>query len=194
MRWYNPPDTSPADKATRRLDASLSQSLDNLIVRTYCPGDHQAVTRLYDSGLLDGQIAPNDTGADIENMQEAYFSDPRNRFWVAEVDGDIRGMVGVARDREHVAEIRRLRVDKQWQDSPIGARLIETAIAHCKHHGYLKVVLDTRFERDAAIDLFDRFGFQHTRTKNTQSKDLLEFYLDLYRTPKLDEESGQNSN
>mgnify|MGYP002624410219 FL=1 len=55
---------------------------------------------------------------------------------------------------------------------------------HCTHHGYLKVVFDTRFDTDAAVDMFDRFGFQHTRTKAVQGKDLLEFYLDLYRQPR----------
>ena len=41
--------------------------------------------------------------------------------------------------------------------------------------------LDTRFDTDEAVDLFDKVGFQHTRTKALQEKELLEFYLDLYR-------------
>jgi len=143
---------------------------------------------LYTDGLLAGQIAPNDTGADIENIHEAYFQHDESHFWVAEVDGQIVGMIGVARDQEHTAEIRRLRVDPQFQQSTIGAKLIETALFHCNFHGYLKVVLDTRFDPDAVLDLFDRFGFQHTRTKNTGSKDQLEFYLDLYRDPKKKDE------
>ena len=84
---------------------------------------------------------------------------------------------------EHTAEIRRLRVRKEYQDSSIAGRLVETALMHCKQHGYLKLVLDTRFDASTAMDLFDRFGFQHTRTKNVSGKDLLEFYLDLYRQP-----------
>jgi len=90
-------------------------------------------------------------------------------------------MIGVANEGEHIAEIRRLRVDKDWQHTPIAERLIETALAHCREHGYLKVVFDTRFERTAAVDYFDRFVFQHTRTKSVKDKELLEFYLDLYR-------------
>ena len=152
--------------------------------RTYQPSDQQAVSRLYNDGLLRGQPAPNDTGADIENIHEGYFTDDANHFWVAEIDGQVVGMIGVARDTEHTAEIRRLRVDKQWQASAVGGKLIETALHHCTHHGYLKVVFDTRFDTDAAVDMFDRFGFQHTRTKAVQGKDLLEFYLDLYRQPR----------
>ena len=152
-----------------------------LIVRSFNSQDQPHVDRLYTEGLLSGAIAPNDTGADIENIMDAYFDEPANHFWVAEIDGRVLGMIGVARDLEHTAEIRRLRVDPQWQQTSIAAKLLETALTHCRDEGYLKVILDTRFDPDAVLDLFEKFGFQHTRTKAMQGKDLLEFYLDLYR-------------
>ena len=161
---------------------------ERLIVRSFEQRDQEAVSCLYTGGLLIGQIAPNDTGADIENIQEAYFQEDLSHFWVAELDGRVLGMIGVARDREHHAEIRRLRVDPEWQGTVIGARLVETALAHCSHHSYLKVVLDTGFDADVAMSLFDRFAFQHTRTKSLNGKDQLEFYLDLYRQPRKEGE------
>jgi len=160
-----------------------------LIVRTYQSSDQADVARLYTDGLLEGQIAANDTGADIENIHQAYLNDPAAHFWVVEGEGQegvLLGMIGVAREAEHTAEIRRLRVDKRYPQELIGGMLIETALSHCKRCGYLKVVLDTRFRRDAVLGLFDRFGFQHNRTRSHQDKDLLEFYLDLYRGPKKD--------
>lgn len=161
--------------------SDLDNALEQLTVRTVGDGDHKVVTRLYTDGLLAGQLASNDTGADIDNLREAYFADESNHFWVAEIDGEIVGMIGVARDDEHTAEIRRLRVDKRWQQTDLAGRLIETALAHCTRHSYLKVRFDTRFERNAALELFERFGFQHTRSKTLEDKETLEFYLDLYR-------------
>lgn len=158
--------------------------LELVHVRTYQPRDHAAVERLYGEGLLHGQIDPTDTAADIENIEDGYLTDPANHFWVAEVREEVVGMIGVARDREHVAEIRRLRVDKAWQGTRVGAWLVQQAIAHCRKHGYLKVVFETRFERSAALEMFDRMGFQHTRSKNLHGKEIIEFYLDLYRTAK----------
>ena len=156
--------------------------MDGLTIRSYChDGDAAVVHDLYVNGLLAGQLAPNDTGADIEDIPAAYFADERNHFWVAEVQGQVLGMIGLAHEGEHTGEIRRLRVAPKWQDSAIAGRLIETALAHCNRHAYVKVVFDTRFERDSALDLFERFGFQHTRTKAMHGKELLEFYLDLYR-------------
>ena len=162
-----------------------ASALDRLIVRSFAPHDQQAVSRLYQTGLLAGQIAPNDTGADIENIGVAYFSDVANHFWVAELDHQIIGMIGVARDEGHKAEIRRLRVDPAWQHTDVVAiKLMEFALYHIKVHGFLKVVFDTRFEKDTAVGIFDRFGFQHTRSRTHHDKELLEFYLDLYRQQK----------
>lgn len=163
--------------------SSTPNQLASLTVRTFDSADQQAVSRLYDEGLLVGQIAPNDTGADIDNLAEAYFANEHDHFWVAEHNGQVLGMIGVAGEGQNTAEVRRLRVEKEYQDTQIAEKLLETALAHCKHHGYLKIRLDTRFDPDAVVDLFDRFGFQHTRTKSIQGKDLLEFYLDLYRQP-----------
>ena len=153
---------------------------DGLCVRSYLEPDQPAVAKLYDAGLLAGQIAPNDSGADLDYIQQAYFDDERHHFWVAEHEGTILGMIGVASDEEHTAEIRRLRVEGEYQGTGIAAILLETAIAHCKHHGYLKIRLDTRFEKDAAVDLFiATYGVKHDKAVGKLAKDrdvLLAFY------------------
>ncbi|MEM8739706.1 MAG: GNAT family N-acetyltransferase [Planctomycetota bacterium] len=151
-------------------------------VRSFQPQDQPHITRLYDQGLLNGQIAPNDTGADIDNPLEAYFDEPRHHFWVAFHPGhDPIGMIAVGSDEDHTAEIRRLRVHPDHQHTPVADLLIDTALNHCKNHGYLKIRLDTRYEKTAALDHFNRIGFQHTRTRTAPGKEVLEFYLDLYR-------------
>ena len=156
-------------------------------IRTYQPADQSAVSRLYTEGLLSGQIPNNDTGADIENIRDAYLDTDRAHFWVAEHAGRVVGMVGVAEDEPNVAEIRRLRVEPDLQNTDIGRELMEAALSFCRHHGYLKVRLDTRMEKGTAAALFDRFAFQHHRTKDVPGKEVLEFYLDLYREPKQEE-------
>lgn len=168
-------------------DVDKQVDLDRLNIRSYTPDDHPHVLDLYNHGLFMGRISPNDTGADIDHIQQAYFDDPANHLWVAELESDILGMIGVARDQKHTAEIRRLRVRPAMQNTELGARLLETALTHCKQQGFLKVVLDTRFDPEAVWDLFDRFGFLHTRTKTLHGKELLEFYVDLYRDPGEDD-------
>jgi len=161
----------------------------SLRIRSYRPDDQPTVLRLFEEGLLAGQVRANDTGADLDLVEQAYFDSERHHFWVAEIDGHIAGMIGVNSDEEHTAEVRRLRVEPSFAHPiEIAARLLSTAVEHCRDHGYLKVRLDTSFEKHAAVDVFDRVGFQHTRTKTVQGKELLEFYVDLYRDPHADEE------
>lgn len=157
---------------------------DGVLIRTYNEADQPAVSRLYTEGLLAGQIPTNDTAVDIDMVGEAYFSNHRSHFWVAEHEGQIVGMVGVADDENDVAEIRRLRVDKNFQGQGVADRLMEAAMYHCRFHGYLKVRLDTRLEQGSdATGMFERFAFQHARSREVPGKELLEFYLDLYREP-----------
>lgn len=164
-------------------------TIDDVVVRSFEPRDQAEVSRLYTEGLLSGQIADNDTGADIENINQGYLDEPRNHFWVAQWRDRIVGMIGVAEEQQHTAEIRRLRVDPQFQGTDLAGKLVEVALQHCKRHGYLKVILDTRCSTTGtAVELFDRVGFQHTRTRSVQAKDLLEFYLDLYRPPRSHDE------
>ncbi|MBB6431686.1 GNAT family N-acetyltransferase [Algisphaera agarilytica] len=165
----------------RQSDVGQSFDYSTLNVRTFVADDQSEVLRLYNDGLLAGQIAPNDTGADLDHVAEAYFDEPRHHFWVAQVAEQIVGMIGVGSDEEHTAEVRRLRVDPAHQDGPVAEQLLESALNHCKNNGYLKIRLDTRYEKTAALGHFDRIGFQHTRTRTAPGKEVLEFYLDLYR-------------
>lgn len=160
-------------------------------VRTFVDTDQAEVLRLYNNGLLAGQIAPNDTGADLDHVAEAYFDQPRHHFWVAHLAHQVVGMIGVGSDEEHTAEVRRLRVDPGHQQGPVAERLLEAALNHCKDSGYLKIRLDTRYEKTAALGHFDRMGFQHTRTRTAPGKEVLEFYLDLYR--QHEDQSDANS-
>lgn len=173
--------------------SELQDDMALVVVRTYTASDEPVVGHLYTDGLLAGQIPRHDTGSDIENIQDCYFGDEHNHLWVAELEGQVIGMIGVVCGSDHVGEIRRLRVRKAYQSSAVAERLVETALSHCRQFGCLKIVLDTRFDASMAIDLFDRFGFQHTRTKSIQDKDVLEFYLDLYRQPTQTGEAPNHS-
>lgn len=160
---------------------TTSQSITaGVAVRTYRPADHAAVADLYQHGLLSGRHDFNDTAADLDHMSDAYFSDPKDHFWVAEIDGTIVGCVGVAHE-DSIAQIRRLRARRDWPQRDIAQTLMDTALQHCRQHGFLKVVLDTHVEPEAAIALLDKCGFQFARNKQIQGKEVLEFYFNLYR-------------
>lgn len=150
-------------------------------IREFSPPDLAACQVLYRDGLLGGAIPENDTGMDIHDIAAAY-APPENRFWVAVVDSQVVGMIGVQHHDQDVGEIRRLRVRPDHQRKGIGKALIETAVKFCQDRAYLKITLDTFMDRDAAISLFKKFRFTHSRSKHMAGKELMYFYLDLYKT------------
>ena len=159
-------------------------NLKKISMRLVGDDDHGAVRELFRAGLIEGLVPENDTGADMENITEAYFSDEgQSALWVADYDNAIIGMVGVQKTSDHGAEVRRLRVHADFRRKGVGAKLMEQALSFCRHHGYLKVTLDVRIERGPAIALFEKFGFQLNRTREINGRRMLDFYVDLYREP-----------
>jgi ribosomal protein S18 acetylase RimI-like enzyme len=178
---------SPFKPSATADDITCPRDFDvaNVTVRLACAGDHPYLCELFRESILEGLVGDNDTGADIDNLQEGYFSDEgASGFWVAEHGKVVIGMIGVQKTADNAAEVRRLRVRGSYRRRGVGALLMQQAMAFCRQHGYLKVVLDVRIERGPAISLFEKFGFSHTRTRDIDGRKLLDFYLDLYREPK----------
>lgn len=156
----------------------------HLRVRLAIDHDHSALRELFQESVLEGQIGENDTGADIDNLRDGYFCDEgQSCFWVADFRTLVIGMVGVQRTNDNTAEVRRLRVRSAYRRHGVGSMLMERAMSFCREQGYLKVILDVRIERGPAIQMFQKFGFSHARTRNISGRKLLDFYLDLYRDP-----------
>ena len=164
-------------------------------VRDFRPEDLPACRKLYVEGLLAGKLAENDTGTDIDDIAWAYMKPPGNHFWVAETvpgaapnsdagngvpPGEVVGMIGVQAHDSDCGEIRRLRVRADQRRRGIGSALVEAALRFCQEKNYLKIQLDTFVDREAAIRLFEKFRFRHSRTRKVGEKELMYFYLDLY--------------
>ena len=155
-------------------------------VREFRREDLPACRKLYVEGLLAGKLAENDTGSDIDDIEWAYMKPPGNHFWVAETNGEggggreVVGMIGVQAHEEDCGEIRRLRVRGDHRRRGIGSALVEAALRFCQEKGYLKIELDTFVDREAAIRLFEKFRFRHSRSRKVGEKELMYFYLDLY--------------
>ena len=161
-------------------------SLDDVEIRLARPQDRPIIVQLFRDSMVAGEVRGNDTGADMDNLEEAYLADNgASGFWVAcrRPDADVIGMVGVQNTRDNVAEIRRLRVREDARRRGLGTRLMEHAINFCRQRGYLKVTLDVRIERSPAVALFQKFGFTPGRTREIDERRLIDFYLDLYRDP-----------
>ena len=161
-------------------------NLDDILIRPAEEEDYSAVRELFRAGLHEGLVPDNDTGADIETLHDVYFSDDgQSNFWVARYDDNVVGMIGVQKTSQDTAEIRRLRVREGHRRHGVGTKLVEQALTFCRHHAYLKIILDVRIERGPAIALFEKFGFQLARSREVGGRKMLDFYFDLYRDPSV---------
>lgn len=156
---------------------------DRFSIRTFRPADRSHVSRLYRDGLLDGhlQIVGCAPAHDIEGR---YLRRPQDHFWVAECGGEVIGSIAIIAD-EQVAHLHWLRAAPEWQpDGKVTKRLVETATAHAREHGCLKLVFHTPVDAGRATEFFHKLGFEFSRARRQHGRQVLEFYLDLYHRPK----------
>jgi GNAT superfamily N-acetyltransferase len=153
-------------------------------IRLATADDAPVVRELFRESMLQGQLRGNDTGADVDNLIEGYFSDHgASGFWVACYRDQIIGMIGAQKTGESTAELRRLRVREGFRRAGVGTRLIEHAVDFCRQRGYLKIVLDVRIERAPALAILQKCGFTHSRTREIDGRKTLDFYMNLYSHP-----------
>jgi GNAT superfamily N-acetyltransferase len=93
---------------------------------------------------------------------EHHYGGAKGAFWVARLDGQVVGSVGVARLPDGRAELHRLYLEATLRGRGVGRALVEAVIGWCRAAGIRQLILwsDTRFDR--AHRLYEGMGF----TKN----------------------------
>ena len=96
---------------------------------------------------------------DLSDIPANYLDSPGSCFWVAEVDGEIKGMVGIQRRSDEEAELRRMSVANDARRQGIGRQLLETVEDFCRNWGYVRVRLTTHMMLEPAIALYRKNGY-----------------------------------
>ena len=144
-----------------------------LNIRIFQPADAEAVRRLFTNGQLDfsrgthleeevRRYIQRSLSDDLADIPHHYQSGPGGNFWVAELDGEIRGMVGVQHRTDEEAELRRMSVASSSRRQGIGRRLLETVEDFCRRQGYQRIHLTTVSQLQPAIAMYQSCGYQLT--------------------------------
>ncbi|MDA1218442.1 MAG: GNAT family N-acetyltransferase [Chloroflexi bacterium] len=144
-----------------------------LTIRTFKLTDAEDVRQLFTQGMLDFA-----QGTDLENRVRSYIdrslsddladipsnyqNHPSNNFWVADLSGEVKGMVGIQKHNDDEAELRRMSVAGDARRQGIGWKLLETVEDFCHEQGYSQIFLTTSSPLVAAIAMYQRYGFQLT--------------------------------
>jgi ribosomal protein S18 acetylase RimI-like enzyme len=112
---------------------------------------------------------------DIDTVQE-------RRLWVAEACGEILGALTIGNVSDQAAHLLWLCVAPGWRAELLVAKaLLQTATAHARAMGYLKLILHAHLASAEAARLFHDLGFAFSRQRLIGGMHVFEFYLDLYK-------------
>lgn len=158
-------------------------------IRTFAVKDREAVERLADEGLLPDQIGYE--AGEASRIERTYLASKHGHFWVAEAEGRIIGTIAIDAEDDEVGHIHWLRVAPGWQpDRRLARALARTAAAYAREKGFLKLVLHVPGEeaQSRVADYLHLLGFEFSRSRKSDGADMLEFYLNLYERPQLNED------
>lgn len=149
------------------------KSDDELVFRLYGPQDWPGVRQLFDA------TGPLPSATDDET-HDFPFGEGTDIGWVAEMAGQIVGVIVLRERRGEVAHISHLREHPQWKNRDVALRLASIALRHAMEQQCLKIVFYSVAHIGVAAD-FERAGLLPAGGHGRAGHKHLDFYLDLYR-------------
>ena len=140
-----------------------------ITIREFLPKDAPTILRLFADGQrqfavgVEAEIesyVEKSLLDDLSDIEANYRDQDGSNFWVAEVDGQVRGMFSLQRRSEREGELRRLSVDIEYRRRGIAQTLLETAEAYAREQGYTSLRLSTITPLKPAIALYEKFGYR----------------------------------
>ena len=161
-------------------------------IRTFHPDDADPVRRLFARGQRDFAAGLESAveryiqlslSADLADIPRHYLSEPGSHFWVADVAGQVKGMVAVQRRSDAEGELRRMSVAADARRQGIGWQLLETVEDFCRQRGYQRITLSTVTQLQPAIAMYRKFGFQQVGEEPYDTMTVQFFVKDLADAP-----------
>ena len=118
----------------------------------------------YTKMLIDGDpvfkeyLAIQNYDQEILHLEDKYGM-PEGRLYLAYLNEELVGCIGLRKMDEVSCEMKRLYIRKSFRGSGLGKILVEKIIQDAKEIGYKQMLLDTLPFLPEAIGLYKKFGF-----------------------------------
>ena len=96
--------------------------------------------------------------SDVNDISGTY-SGKGNAFFVVEKDSKVVGTVGIKKDTDESALLRRLFVDENYRKQGLGRELLARAIDFCRTEHYKEIIFRATDRMQSAMNLMKNMGF-----------------------------------
>lgn len=143
-------------------------------IRRYASKDQKAVYDLHIKALKASvsRILGNEWDEDLKRIEEVYLSGG-GEFLVVLNGERIIAMGALRRLAQCSGEIKRMRVDPDFQRRGIGQLLLDRLLERARSFGYKKIVLDTTTEQLAAQRLYEKNDFTETHREYVEGLEVI---------------------
>jgi RimJ/RimL family protein N-acetyltransferase len=129
-------------------------------VRRAEAADVDAILDLYEAVAAEGRYIGRELPVDRDSLRPTWVEsvqDPDGAWFVADVDGEIVGSASIqGRGVAHLG----MQVARSHRGRRIGSALLEASIEWARQAGAHKIALEVWPHNDAAIALYEKFGFE----------------------------------
>lgn len=134
--------------------------MEDITIRQFVDSDQEAVWNLHIAWLQQtGSYVENTAyDSDLENIAQNYINNAWT-FLVATHHDKVIGMGAVRKIDASTAEIKRMRVDLDYQGNGIGSQILDKLIEVTQELLYQKLILDTSVNQIAAQKLYESRWF-----------------------------------
>lgn len=138
--------------------------MTKLVIRQYESRDKEEVFNLHVRALKN-EYAYLYTGTwekDFENIEGIYLNN-RGEFLVGTIDNKIVAMGGLRKKTDDIVELRRMRVDPDFQRKGYGQIILDALEKRAKELGYKVIQLDTSVKQIPAQKFYIKNGYTEIR-------------------------------
>ena len=136
---------------------------DAFVIRQFKTHDTKEVYELHIKSMRAvGAFREGPWDEDFKDIETVYIKTGGD-FYVGEYDGKIVAMVALKKETDDRAELKRLRVDPEFQGKGFGQRMLERIFSRAEELGFKKLELDVMPIQVPAIHLYEKNGFKKVR-------------------------------
>ena len=151
------------------------------VLRPATADDRPGIERLVFAVLEEHGLKsdPASTDSDLHDIQASYVAKGGLFDLLVDEEGQVVGSVGLFHVSDSVCELRKMYLAPEARGSGWGRQLLEHALRRAAELGFRRVTLETASVLQAAIALYERYGFRRYTPEHLAARCDAAYYLDL---------------